>query len=409
MVLNYIWIGFIIIAFVIALAKLIFLGDVTVFPALIDSTFASSKTAFEISLGLTGVLSLWLGIMKIGERGGMVNMLARALSPVFTRLFPDIPKGHPVTGAIFMNIAANMLGLDNAATPLGLKAMEQLQTLNPNKETATNPMIMFLVLNTSGLTLIPISIMVYRAQLGAAQPTDVFIPILLATFFSTVAGIIITSIYQRINLLNRTMLLTLGGMALVVGAIIWAFGQLDKDQMNIVSTSVANILLMTIIVAFVLAGMKHHINVYDAFVEGAKEGFTTAVRIIPYLVAILVAIGLFRASGAMDMLINGVATLVKALGGNSDFVGALPTALMKPLSGSGARGMMVDAMTTYGADSFVGRLSCIFQGSTDTTFYILAVYFGSVGIRNMRHAVPCGLLADLAGVIAAIGIAYLFF
>lgn len=409
MVLNYIWIGFIIIAFVIALAKLVFLGDVTVFPALIDSTFASSKTAFEISLGLTGVLSLWLGIMKIGERGGVVNVLARALSPVFTRLFPDIPKGHPVTGAIFMNIAANMLGLDNAATPLGLKAMEQLQTLNPNKETATNPMIMFLVLNTSGLTLIPISIMVYRAQLGAAQPTDVFIPILLATFFSTVAGIIITSIYQRINLLNRTMLLTLGGMALVVGAIIWGFGQLDKDQMNIVSTSVANILLMTIIVAFVLAGMKHRINVYDAFVEGAKEGFTTAVRIIPYLVAILVAIGLFRASGAMDMLINGVATLVKALGGNSDFVGALPTALMKPLSGSGARGMMVDAMTTYGADSFVGRLSCIFQGSTDTTFYILAVYFGSVGIRNMRHAVPCGLLADLAGVIAAIGIAYFFF
>lgn len=409
MVLNYICIGFIIIAFVIALAKLIFLGDVTVFPALIDSTFASSKTAFEISLGLTGVLSLWLGIMKIGERGGVVNVLARALSPVFTRLFPDIPKGHPVTGAIFMNIAANMLGLDNAATPLGLKAMEQLQTLNPNKETATNPMIMFLVLNTSGLTLIPISIMVYRAQLGAAQPTDVFIPILLATFFSTVAGIIITSIYQRINLLNRTMLLTLGGMALVVGAIIWGFGQLDKDQMNIVSTSVANILLMTIIVAFVLAGMKHRINVYDAFVEGAKEGFTTAVRIIPYLVAILVAIGLFRASGAMDMLINGVATLVKALGGNSDFVGALPTALMKPLSGSGARGMMVDAMTTYGADSFVGRLSCIFQGSTDTTFYILAVYFGSVGIRNMRHAVPCGLLADFAGVIAAIGIAYLFF
>lgn len=409
MVLNYIWIGFIIIAFVIALAKLIFLGDVTVFPALIDSTFASSKTAFEISLGLTGVLSLWLGIMKIGERGGVVNVLARALSPVFTRLFPDIPKGHPVTGAIFMNIAANMLGLDNAATPLGLKAMEQLQTLNPNKETATNPMIMFLVLNTSGLTLIPISIMVYRAQLGAAQPTDVFIPILLATFFSTVAGIIITSIYQRINLLNLTMLLTLGGMALVVGAIIWGFGQLDKDQMNIVSTSVANILLMTIIVAFVLAGMKHRINVYDAFVEGAKEGFTTAVRIIPYLVAILVAIGLFRASGAMDMLINGVATLVKALGGNSDFVGALPTALMKPLSGSGARGMMVDAMTTYGADSFVGRLSCIFQGSTDTTFYILAVYFGSVGIRNMRHAVPCGLLADFAGVIAAIGIAYLFF
>ncbi len=393
----------------VALVKLIFMGDTTVFPALIDSTFSSSKSAFEISLGLTGVLSLWLGIMKIGERGGVVNALSRLLSPVFVRLFPDIPKGHPVTGSIFMNIAANMLGLDNAATPLGLKAMEQLQTLNPHKETATNPMIMFLVLNTSGLTLIPISIMVYRAQLGAAQPTDVFVPILLATFFSTVAGIIVTALCQRVSLLNRTMLLTLGGMALAVALIIWGFGQLDKDSMNVVSTSVANILLMLIIIGFILAGVRHHINVYDAFVEGAKEGFTTAVRIIPYLVAILVAIGVFRASGAMDMLIGGVAWIVKALGCNADFVGALPTALMKPLSGSGARGMMVDAMTTYGADSFVGRLSCIFQGSTDTTFYILAVYFGSVGIRNTRHAVPCGLLADLAGVIAAIGIAYMFF
>lgn len=393
----------------VALVKLIFMGDTTVFPALIDSTFSSSKSAFEISLGLTGVLSLWLGIMKIGERGGVVNALSRLLSPVFVRLFPDIPKGHPVTGSIFMNIAANMLGLDNAATPLGLKAMEQLQALNPHKETATNPMIMFLVLNTSGLTLIPISIMVYRAQLGAAQPTDVFVPILLATFFSTVAGIIVTALCQRVSLLNRTMLLTLGGMALVVALIIWGFGQLDKDSMNVVSTSVANILLMLIIIGFILAGVRHHINVYDAFVEGAKEGFTTAVRIIPYLVAILVAIGVFRASGAMDMLIGGVAWIVKALGCNADFVGALPTALMKPLSGSGARGMMVDAMTTYGADSFVGRLSCIFQGSTDTTFYILAVYFGSVGIRNTRHAVPCGLLADLAGVIAAIGIAYMFF
>ena len=409
MVLNYIWIAFFVVAFVVALVKLIFMGDTTVFPALIDSTFSSSKSAFEISLGLTGVLSLWLGIMKIGERGGVVNALSRLLSPVFVRLFPDIPKGHPVTGSIFMNIAANMLGLDNAATPLGLKAMEQLQTLNPHKETATNPMIMFLVLNTSGLTLIPISIMVYRAQLGAAQPTDVFVPILLATFFSTVAGIIVTALCQRVSLLNRTMLLTLGGMALVVALIIWGFGQLDKDSMNVVSTSVANILLMLIIIGFILAGVRHHINVYDAFVEGAKEGFTTAVRIIPYLVAILVAIGVFRASGAMDMLIGGVAWIVKALGCNADFVGALPTALMKPLSGSGARGMMVDAMTTYGADSFVGRLSCIFQGSTDTTFYILAVYFGSVGIRNTRHAVPCGLLADLAGVIAAIGIAYMFF
>ena len=376
---------------------------------MMNSTFSSSKTAFEISLGLTGVLSLWLGIMKIGEKGGIVNVLARILSPVFTKLFPDIPKGHPVTGSIFMNIAANMLGLDNAATPLGLKAMEQLQELNTKKDTATNPMIMFLVLNTSGLTLIPISILVYRAQLGAAQPTDIFIPILLATFFSTLAGIIITSLYQRINLLNRTMLLTLGGVCAVVAAIIWGFGQMDSVLMNKVSTSSANIMLMLIIIAFILAGIRKKVNVYEAFIEGAKQGFETAVRIIPYLVAILVAIGVFRASGAMDMLIDGIKYGVEACGGNSDFVGALPTALMKPLSGSGARGMMVDAMTTYGADSFIGRLSCIFQGSTDTTFYILAVYFGSVGIRKTRHAVACGLLADLAGIIAAIAIAYLFF
>lgn len=409
MVLNYIWIAFFVIAFIIALVRLVIMGDFDVFPAMMNSTFESSKTAFEISLGLTGVLSLWLGIMKIGEKGGMVNALARLLSPVFCKLFPDIPKGHPVTGSIFMNIAANMLGLDNAATPLGLKAMEQLQQLNTKKDTATNPMIMFLVLNTSGLTLIPVSIMVYRAQLGAAQPTDIFIPILLATFFSTISGIIITSLYQRINLLNKVMILTVGGMCAVVAAIIWGFGQLDKDQMNIVSTTIANILLMTIIVGFILAGVRKKVNVYDAFIEGAKEGFQTAVRIIPYLVAILVGIGVFRASGAMDMMINGIKWGVEACGGNTDFVGALPTALMKPLSGSGARGMMVDAMTTYGADSFVGRLSCIFQGSTDTTFYILAVYFGSVGIRYTRHAVACGLLADLAGVIAAIAICYMFF
>lgn len=409
MVLNYIWIAFFLIAFVIALVRLIFMGDTEVFPAIMNSTFDTSKTAFEISLGLTGVLSLWLGIMKIGEKGGVVNVVARVLSPIFTRLFPDIPKGHPVTGSIFMNVAANMLGLDNAATPLGLKAMEQLQELNPKKDTATNPMIMFLVLNTSGLTLIPVSIMVYRAQMGAAQPTDIFVPILLATFFSTLAGIIVTSLYQRINLINRTMLLTLGGMCAVVAAIIWGFSQMDKSQMNVVSTSVANILLMTIIVVFILAGMRHRVNVYDAFIEGAKDGFTTAVRIIPYLVAILVGIGVFRASGAMDMLIDGIKWIVATLGGNTDFVGALPTALMKPLSGSGARGMMVDAMTTYGADSFVGRLSCIFQGSTDTTFYILAVYFGSVGVRYTRHAVACGLLADLAGVVAAIAICYMFF
>lgn len=409
MVLNYIWVAFFLIAFIIAAAKLVFMGDYDVFPAMMDSTFSSSKTAFEISLGLTGVLSLWLGVMKVGEKGGVVNVLAKVLSPVFTKLFPDIPKGHPVTGSIFMNIAANMLGLDNAATPLGLKAMEQMQELNTKKDTASNPMIMFLVLNTSGLTLIPVSIMVYRAQMGAAQPTDIFIPILLATFFSTLAGIIITSLFQRINLLNRTILLTLGGACAVVAAIIWGFSQMSPDTMNKVSTTTANILLMTIITGFILAGVRKKVNVYDAFIEGAKDGFTTAVRIIPYLVAILVGIGVFRASGAMDMLIGGMRWCVEVTGANAEWVDAMPTALMKPLSGSGARGMMVDAMTTYGADSFVSRLSCVFQGSTDTTFYILAVYFGSVGVSRTRHAVTCGLLADFAGVIAAIAICYLFF
>ena len=409
MVLNYIWIAFFVIAFVVALVRLVFFGDFDIFPAMMDSTFSSSKTAFEISIGLTGVLSLWLGVMKIGEKGGVVNVLARLLSPLFVRLFPDIPKGHPVTGSIFMNIAANMLGLDNAATPLGLKAMEQLQDINPRKDTASNPMIMFLVLNTSGLTLIPVSILVYRAQMGAAQPTDVFIPILLATFFSTIMGVLITSIFQRINLFNRTIMLTLGGACVLVAGVIWGFSRLDGATMNLVSTSVANILLMVIIMTFLLAGVFKRVNVYDAFIEGAKDGFTTAIRIIPYLVAILVGIGVFRASGAMDYVIQGFGHLVEAAGLNSDFVAALPTAMMKPLSGSGARGMMVDAMTTYGADSFVGRLSCIFQGSTDTTFYILAGYFGSVGIRYTRHAVACGLLADLAGIIAAIFISYLFF
>jgi len=409
MVLNYIWIAFFIIAFVIALFRFIVLGDMEVFPAIMNSTFDSSKTAFEISLGLTGVLSLWLGIMKIGEKGGIVNVLARVLTPLFSKLFPDIPKGHPVTGSIFMNIAANMLGLDNAATPLGLKAMEQLQELNPKKDTASNPMIMFLVLNTSGLTLIPVSIMVYRAQMGAAQPSDIFVPILLATFCSTIAGILVTSLYQRINLFNRTLLLGLGGACLVIAGVIWGFSQMDKDTMNAVSTVSANFLLLTIIVTFIIAGVRKKVNVYDAFIEGAKGGFETAVRIIPYLIAILVGIGVFRASGAMDALIDGIAWSVQAVGGDTDFVGALPTALMKPLSGSGARGLMVDAMTTYGADSFVGRLACVFQGSTDTTFYILAVYFGSVGVRYTRHAVACGLLADLAGIIAAIGICYLFF
>ena len=409
MALNYIWIGFFLIAFFIAAVKLMVFGDFDVFPAMMDSTFSSSKTAFEISLGLTGVLSLWLGIMKIGEKGGLVNALARMLAPVFSKLFPEIPKGHPVTGSIFMNIAANMLGLDNAATPLGLKAMEQLQQLNPQKERATNSMIMFLVLNTSGLTLIPISIMVYRAQLGAAQPTDIFIPILLATFFSTLAGIIVTSVYQHVNLFNRVMFFTLGGACLLVTGVIWGFSQMSPETMNKVSTSVANILLMTIIIGFIVAGMRKRVNVYEAFIEGAKDGFTTAVRIIPYLVAILVAIGVFRASGAMDMLIGGMHWCVELTGANAEWVDAMPTALMKPLSGSGARGMMVDAMTTYGADSFVGRLSSVFQGSTDTTFYILAVYFGSVGIKHTRHAVTCGLLADLAGIIAAIAICYFFF
>lgn len=409
MVLNYIWIAFFLIAFTIAVVRLVVFGDVEVFPAIMDSTFASAKTAFEISLGLTGVLSLWLGVMKIGERGGLVALLARGLSPVFTKLFPEIPKGHPVVGNIFMNLAANMLGLDNAATPLGLKAMEGLQELNPKKDTASNAMIMFLVLNTSGLTVIPVSILVYRAQMGAAQPTDVFIPILLATFFSTLAGIIATSLYQRINLLNRVLLLTLGGVSLAVAGIMWGFSQLSREDMATVASTVANVVLFTIVVGFILAGVRKKVNVYDAFIEGAKDGFSTAVRIIPYLVAILVGIGVFRASGAMDWLVDGIAWLVGLTGADAEWVGALPTALMKPLSGSGARGMMVDAMATYGADSFVGRLSCIFQGATDTTFYILAVYFGSVGVRYTRHAVACGLLADLAGVVAAVAICYFFF
>lgn len=409
MVLNYIWIAFFLIAFIVATVRLVFMGDTGVFPAIINSTFDSAKTAFDISLGLTGVLSLWLGIMKIGELGGVINMFSRVLSPLFSKLFPDIPKGHPVTGSIFMNLAANMLGLDNAATPLGLKAMEGLQELNTKKDTASNPMIMFLVLNTSGLTIIPISIMVYRAQLGAAQPTDVFVPILLATFFSTLAGIIAVSVYQKINLLNRTILLFLGGTSLFIAGIIYFFTTLSREMIDIYSTTTANVFLFLIIIGFILAGIRKKVNVYDAFVDGAKEGFTTAVRIIPYLVAILVAIGVFRASGSMDYIINGVATFVGWCGIDSEFVAALPTAIMKPLSGSGARGLMVDAMTTYGADSFVGRMACIFQGSTDTTFYILAVYFGSVGISKTRHAVPCGLLADLAGIISAIFICYLFF
>ncbi|MGP1476936.1 MAG: nucleoside recognition domain-containing protein [Phocaeicola sp.] len=409
MALNYIWIAFFVIAFFVALIRLIFFGDMNVFTDIINSTFSSSKTAFEISLGLTGVLSLWLGIMKIGEHGGLIAWFAKILNPLFSKLFPDIPKGHPVMGSIFMNIAANMLGLDNAATPLGLKAMEQLQELNPKKDTASNPMIMFLVLNTSGLCIIPISIMVYRAQQRATQPTDVFIPILLATFIATLIGIIAVSIYQKINLINRTILLSLGGISLFFAVIIYGCTQLSQSQLNTYSTLVANMLLFIIIIGFIMTGVRKKINVYNTFVEGAKDGFTTAVRIIPYLVAMLVSIAVFRASGAMDYIITGIEQCMILCGLPTDFVPALPTALMKPLSGSGARGMMLDAMTTYGADSFVGRLSCILQGSTDTTFYILAVYFGSVNIMKTRHAVPAGLIADLSGSIAAILIAYMFF
>ena len=419
MVINYIWIAFFLTAFVIALFRLVVMGDVGVFPAVMDSTFASAKTAFEISLGLTGVLSLWMGVMKIGEKGGLIGLVSRALSPLFTRLFPEVPAGHPAFGHMFMNISANMLGLDNAATPLGLKAMESLEELKSStvrrdgkgyaRDEASDPMIMFLVLNTSGLTLIPVSILVYRAQMGAAQPTDIFIPILLSTTVATLAGIIITSLYQRINLMNRAIVGTMLGLCLIVSAVVWVGSQVEREVMNVWSTTVANVLLFSIIVGFIVSGIRKRVNVYEAFIEGAKGGFETAVRIIPYLVAILVGIGVFRACGAMEMLVDGLSWLVEWCGGNSDFVAALPTAIMKPLSGSGARGMMVDAMATYGADSFVGRLSCIFQGATDTTFYILAVYFGSVGVRNTRHAVAAGLLTDLVGVLASIFIAYLFF
>jgi spore maturation protein SpmA len=409
LVLNYIWIAFFLIAFVVALVKLLFFGDMEVFPALMQSTFDMSKTGFELSLGLTGVMTLWLGLMKVGEKGGMVQLLSRWLGPFFSRLFPEIPKNHPATGSIMMNLAANMLGLDNAATPLGLKAMEQLQSINPDKTRASNAMIMFLVLNTSGLTLIPISVMVYRAQLGAADPSDVFLPILLSTFFATMAGIVAVSVYQRINLFNRVLLAYMGGISLVIAGIIFYFTTLPKAEVGTVSSVAGNVILFTVIVSFIALAWRKRVNVYETFIEGAKEGFSIAIKIIPYLVAILVAIGVFRTSGAMDFIIDGIRLLVRSTGMDAGFVEALPTAFMKPLSGAGARGLMVDAMTTHGADSFIGRLSCTFQGATDTTFYIIAVYFGSVGISKTRHAVACGLIADLAGVVAAIFIAYLFF
>ena len=409
MVLNYIWIAFFLIAFVVATGRLLIGGDTTVFTNIINSSFEAAKTGFEISIGLTGILSLWLGIMKIGEKGGVIQAFARWAAPVFSKLFPEIPKDHPVTGAIFMNLSANLLGLDNAATPMGLKAMQQLQDLNPEKERASNSMVMFLCINASGLTLIPITIMMYRAQLGAANPSDVFLPILLTTFTSTLVAILAVCLKQGISILQRNLLLFFGGMGLLIGGLITLFHAMEQEQVSLYSTLFANMLLFTIMCGFLWSGVRKRINVYDTFIEGAKEGFQTAITIIPYLVAILVGIGVFRASGAMDFLIEGVRMGVAAVGLNTDFVEALPTMLMKPLSGSGSRGMMLDAMNTYGADSFVGRLSSIVQGSCDTTFYVVALYYGSVGVRNTRYTVQCALLADLAGAIVAVAMAYLFF
>ncbi len=409
MVLNYIWIAFFLIAMVVGLIKLIVLGDTEIFSAMVNSTFDMAKTGFEISLGLTGVLTLWLGLMRVGEKGGVIDVLAKVVRPFFHRIFPEIPRDHPVHGSMIMNFAANMLGLDNAATPLGLKAMQELQELNPKKDTATNAQIMFLVLNTSGLTLIPISIMVYRAQLGAANPSDIFIPILLTTFFSTLVGLVTVAVVQRINLFDRVVMAYLLGVTGAVGATIFYFSRLPQEQIETISTVAANVILFGVITAFITMAMLKRVNVYEAFIEGAKEGFPVVIKIIPYLVAILVAIGVFRASGAMDYLVAGVGAVFGGIGINTDFIEALPTALMKPLSGSGARGMMVDAMQTHGADSFVGRLASTFQGATDTTFYIVAVYFGSVSVRKTRYAVACGLAADFAAVIAGILIAYLFF
>jgi spore maturation protein SpmA len=409
MVLNYIWIAFFIIGFIFALVQLIFNGDTDIFNRLIDSTFSSAKTGFEISLGLTGVLTLWMGLMRVGEKGGVVKLLTKAIGPLFRRLFPSLPPDSPAYGSMMLNVAANMLGLDNAATPMGLKAMKEMQDVNPDKEVASDAQIMFLVLNASGLTIIPVTIMVYRAQLGAANPADVFIPILIATFCATLAGLISVAIAQKINLLNKVVLAYLGGLTAIIAGIVWYFSTLPEEKITTVSTFAANFTLFIIIISFIVLALIRKVNVYEAFIEGAKEGFTTAIKIIPYLVAILVAIGVFRASGAMDMLVRGITSVVAWLGLDTSFADALPTAFMKPLSGSGSRGLMIDAMTTHGADSFVGRLACTFQGSTDTTFYVLAVYFGSVGVRNSRYAVLCGLTADIVGTIAAILIAYLFF
>ncbi|MFA5330108.1 MAG: nucleoside recognition domain-containing protein [Prolixibacteraceae bacterium] len=409
MALNYIWIFFFVAAFIIGLVKLIFLGDTSVFPEMMNSTFDMAKTGFEISIGLTGVLTLWMGIMKIGEKGGVVRIFSRLVGPFFNKLFPSLGKDHPAYGSIVMNIAANMLNLDNAATPMGLKAMREMQESNPNPDTASDAQIMFLVLNASGLTIIPISIMVYRAQLGAANPSDIFIPILLATFFSTLAGLMAVAWHQKINLLDKTILSYLGGLTVIIAGIIWYFSGLPKDQIQTISSVASNFFIFSIIIVFIFLAFRKKVNVYEAFIEGAKDGFTTAVMIIPYLISILVAIGVFRTSGALEWFISGVSWGFQKMGINTDFIAALPTALMKPLSGSGARGMMVDVMKTYGADSFAGRVASTIQGSADTTFYILAVYFGSVGIKNTRYALTCGLIADFVGIVAAISMAYLFF
>ena len=409
MVLNYIWIGFFLISFIIAIIRLLFFADYTIFPALVNSSFDMAKTGFELSLGLTGIMTLWLGLMKIGERGGIVLILAKVVGPFFRKLFPDVPSNHPAIGSMLMNITANMLGLDNAATPLGLKAMNELQEINPNKDTASNSQIMFLVLNASGLTIIPISIMVYRAQLGAKDPSDIFLPILISTFCSTLAGIIAVSFFQKIKLYDRIILLYLGGFTFLISLLIWSFITLSQANLNIISSNVSNIILFSIIIGFIILALRKKVNVYEAFIDGAKDGFNVAIKVIPYLIAILVSVAVFRASGALDYLTDAIAFLFKSAGINTDFVKALPTAFMKPLSGSGARGMMIEAMREFGADSFPGRLSCVFQGAADTTFYIIALYFGSVGIKKTRFAIGCGLIADLAGLITAILVSYLFF
>jgi spore maturation protein SpmA len=407
--LNIIWVAFFLIAFAVALFKLLVLGDTEIFNQIMQAMFALSKTAFEIALGLTGILALWLGIMKIGERSGFVELLTRGLSPLFTRLMPEVPKNHPALGAMVMNISANALGLDNAATPLGIKAMQELQKLNPLKDTASNAQILFLVINTSAVTLFPVTIFTYRAQMGAANPTDVFIPLLIATYFSTLIGLITVAAVQKINLLDRVVLMYLGGFSALVFGLLAYFSNLEQSQMLVQSAIISNVVIFSLVIAFIVAAAWQRVNAYEAFIEGAKEGFSTAVMIIPYLVAMLVAIGVFRASGALDLIADGIRAGVLALGMDDKFVDALPTALMKPFSGSGARAMMIDTMEVHGADSFAGRLASIVQGSTETTFYVLAVYFGAVGIQKIRHAVACGLAADVAGITAAILVAYWFF